>query len=218
MAIWTTILSFMGCKPKSNDTNTEMIDVNNILMTLPTIENTLPSAGYKSKDTFDLEILEDDWRQIELISADYLDLIKQEIDSINTIIENESIEVDSNMIAFKNLHVRKLIPEPIRINIDLETLSKSFKNIKIGSLSFYGVGKVIDGIYFNTSKIQLYGLVENNKVSVIGLYGLEGWQDIQDFRADMKAFMIKEKLVLVDWRSRLIIDSNGFDDYLKPDE
>ena len=72
MSILTTILTFLGCKnssPKKTDNKEiQMINTEDILMTLPTIENSLPTTNNKGIDSLNLNIFEDDWRQLEFIS------------------------------------------------------------------------------------------------------------------------------------------------------
>lgn len=225
MTFWSSLLTFIGCNSKADKSTSEsiegkieMMDPSDILMTLSTIENTLPGTSEQQKDSLDLEILEDDWRQLEFILGKHQDLINQELDSINLIIENESVEVGENMIAFKNLHVRKLIPQPLDDGIELNELKKFFSSFKTGSLSFSQYGKVNDGIYFNISDFQLYGLMDDSKVTAFAFYGLSTWDNLSTFQTELKNFMSKFDLVLVDWRSRLVIDDNGIDSYLKPSE
>lgn len=225
MTLLTSILTFFGCNSNSNKSKTkpeegkvEIMDPNDILMTISTIENTLPGTNEQSKDSLDLEILEDDWRQLEFILRKHQNSINKEIDSINLIIQNESVEVGENMMAFKNLHVRRLIPTPLDEGIELEELKKYFTSFKIGSLSFSQYGKVDNGIHFGISNFQLYGLLNGSKVTSFCFYGLSSWDDLETFKTEMKTVMDKHDLVLVDWRSRLVMDSNGIDDYLKPNE
>jgi hypothetical protein len=75
MGLLSGLLTFLGCNnPKQNkiiatDTSgtVQTINPNELLMTIPTIENTFPDFENKT-DTNNLKILEDDWRQIEFIS------------------------------------------------------------------------------------------------------------------------------------------------------
>ena len=222
MTFWTSLLTFLGCnskinkqKSESEESKVEMMDPNDILMTISTIENTLPNTNKKPKDSLDLEILEDDWRQLEFILKKHKKLINQEINSINLIIKNESIEVGENMTAFKNLHVRKLIPEPLDKGIELEDLKSSFSSFKTGSLSFNQYGRVNNGICFNISNFQLYGLLNNSKVTTFSFHGLSSWENHETFKTEIKDVMNKYNLVLVDWQSGKIIDVNEIDDYIK---
>ncbi len=225
MTLWTSILAFFGCNSNNNTSKSntengkvEMMNPNDILMSISTIESTLPGTNEQPKDSLDLEILEDDWRQFEFINTKYKNSIDKEIDSINMIIENESVDLGENMTAFKNLHVRKLIPNPLDEGIAIEDLKNAFSSFQTGSLSFDQYGRVINGIYFDISGFHLYGLTNNSKVTALGFYGLSSWENLETFKNEMKAFMDKYNVVLVNWRSMMVIDSNGIDDYLKPNE
>lgn len=225
MTFWTSLLTFFGCNSKddnlkieSDEGKIEMIDPNDILMTISTIENTLPGTNDQPKDSLDLEILEDDWRQLEFILRKHQNAINNEIDSINLIIKNESVEVGENMIAFKNIHVRKSIPKPLDEGIELSELQEIFSSFKTGSLSFSQYGKANNGIYFSISDFQLYGLITDSKVTAFAFYGLSTWDNLTIFKTELKNLMEKYDMVLVDWRSRMVIEVDGIDGYLKPSE
>lgn len=220
MSLLSMILTFFGCNriPESNEGEIEMIDSNNILMTVSTIENSLPGTNGLSKDSLDLNLLEDDWRQIEFISKKHEAKVIQELDSINYIIDNESVEVGEDMFAFKDLHVRKLIPNPLDVGLTLNEFQSYFSSFKSGSLSFNQIGKVNNGIYFNLSNFQLYGLVDDSKITVLGFYGLTSWENLKVFNAEIKNMMSKYDLILVDWRARKIINKDEFSSYLIPSE
>jgi hypothetical protein len=195
-----------------------MIDINNLLMSIPTIENTLPSTNDLAKESLNLEILEDDWRQLEFISKEFNTEIASELDSINKIFETESVEVGEGMTAFKNLHVRKLIPNPLQDGIEVEEFKKYFSDLKTGTLSFNQYGRVNNGIYFNISNFQIYALTNKSKIVALGFYGLDEWTELNSFRIELEKFMNRNNVVLVDWISRITIDSKGIDNFLKPNE
>ena len=223
MAFWISLLSFLGCNNKktsksNNDSEVVLMDPNDLLMSIATIENTLPKTNNQKTDSLDLEILEDDWRQLEFILKKHSDLITQEIDSINKIIENESVKIDDQIVGFKNLHVRKLIPNPLDEGINLVEFKNEFSSLKIGSLSFNRYGKVNKGIYFNISNFDLYGITENSKVKTLAFQGLSSWDELSTFKLEIKRLMSKYNLVLVDWKSREVIDFNKIDLYLTPNE
>lgn len=223
MAFLTTFMSLIGCNSKTDKKNSEnghgkiqMMNPNDLLMTLSTMENTIPGTNQDRKEILNLEILEDDWRQLEFISNEYLELIKYEIDSINLIIKNESVRTGDYIVGFKKLHVRASIPKPLKNGIELEALQKGFNSLEIGSLSFNRYGNVNDGIYLKVSSVDLYGLMHDSKITTFGFYGLSSWGNVNTFKTEIQTIMKQHNLVLVDWTARLIVDASEIDDYLKP--
>jgi hypothetical protein len=224
-SIFSLLLSLISCQSNADssnkndqNSNIQMIDINNLLMSIPTIENTLPSTNDLAKESLNLEILEDDWRQLEFISKEFNTEIASELDSINKIFETESVEVGEGMTAFKNLHVRKLIPNPLQDGIEVEEFKKYFSDLKTGTLSFNQYGRVNNGIYFNISNFQIYALTNKSKIVALGFYGLDEWTELNSFRIELEKFMNRNNVVLVDWISRITIDSKGIDNFLKPNE
>jgi len=110
--LFITSISFIlviGCNSNSSESTSiqkedsiQRMDPNDILMTIPTIENTIPSTSQTTVDSINLEITEDDWRQVEFISTDFIVQINQEIDSINNIFTTQSIATISQFIRFWN--------------------------------------------------------------------------------------------------------------------
>ena len=92
------------------------INVNDILFTVPTIENAFPDFENKT-DSSSLQIPEDDWRQIEFISKDQKSSIDTEIDSINYIFKHKTHK-DAGYVGFKEIRVRTLIKQPLSIPVD----------------------------------------------------------------------------------------------------
>ncbi len=221
----TTLLNLIRCnkktEKKSSDNNRreiQMINPNDILMTLPTIENIIPETNQDQKETLNLEILEDDWRQLEFISREFLELIKKEIDSINLIIKNESVNVGDEMTAFKKLHVRTSIPKPLKNGIEWMEFEKEFSSIKTGTLSFNQYGRINHGIYMEVSDFNLYALLQDSKITTLGFYGLSSWDKLDTFKTEIKKIMNQHNLVLVDWKARMILETDGIDDYLNPNK
>lgn len=218
ITVCVSLFTLVACNYQSNDGNTEMIDVNEIMMTVPTIDNYLPSTTTQEKETLYLEILEDDWRQIEFVHSSFRAIIKQELDSIDNIIENESVGKNGSITGFKSLYVRKRIPKPLQEGIDLNDFREEFSAIETGSLSFYQYGRVKNGVFFDVSKVQLYGVYEESKITALGLYGLSTWDNIKTFHTEINNFMTKYGLLLVDWRSGKVVEAGEMNKYLVPSE
>ncbi|MFT5819142.1 MAG: hypothetical protein ACI8ZM_000365 [Crocinitomix sp.] len=213
------LFSFSACTRGDNErdeSNIQYMNPNDILMTIPTIENTLPNTTEEKLEELNLEILEDDWRQVELISSEFIPEINQEIESIKSIFENDTSDLGNGMVAFRNLHVRELIPSPLKPNLATSDLLDSFSNSALGSLSFMFYGRVRDGVCIVANSFQLYGIETNDKLNCLGFYGSSSYAQDEIFETELKAFMTKQNLVLVDWSARLVIEPTDISTYLTP--
>lgn len=98
----------------------EYINPKDVLFTLPTISNELPSTIKNPLfNDFELSISEDDWRQNEFLNQSSFPLAEIEIKNIKNVWEKHKKEVDAPFSAFDNCHVRSTIGEPnLTINFD----------------------------------------------------------------------------------------------------
>lgn len=201
------------------DPKIEMVDPNTILMSLPTISDALPAAAIQAyRQSLDLEIMEDDWMQVEFVSADEMPHIKQEIEAINTIIEEEAVKIDEDFWAFKNLHVRALIKAPLKQPITMDEFKGYFNNVEVGSLSFTHYGVASKSSYLKVGNVQLYCRLDQSNIIGLGLYGLLDWEGVEAFNANLKQLMLAHNLVLVDWLGRTVIDVEDLENYLSRGE
>lgn len=187
----------------------QTINPNNVLMTIPTIENTFPTFE-DATDSNNLKLIEDDWRQVEFVSKDQKALIDRELDSINYIFEHE-MHQGKDYSAFKRLHVRLLITNPISISLDKLLKLLSDNNKVLSGISISGnVGQVKDGFSLSSDGMNYYGLKDDrNNVSVFCVYGAqsnEAWKKSID---RISKFLEKENLFLVDWVHRSVIDETN---------
>jgi hypothetical protein len=217
MGLISGLLTLLGCNNSKttkiiatdSSGNVQTINPNDVLMTIPTIENTFPTFEDKT-DTNNLKLVEDDWRQVEFISKDQKDLIDKELDSINYIFEHE-MHQGKDYSAFKKLHVRRLITNPISISFDklLEFLADNKK--EVSGISITGNnGQVKNGFSLSSNGMNYYGLKDDrNNVSVFCLYGAQSNEALQKSIDRVSKFLATEKLYLVDWIHRKVIDETN---------
>jgi hypothetical protein len=88
---------------------TGMISVDKLLFSLPTISDDI--AGLEQAASLEnvLVVHEDDWRQQELVSREFVDAIAAEMESISQIYETQR-----SGKGFKKCHLRSSIPLPLR--------------------------------------------------------------------------------------------------------
>ena len=226
MGFISGLISFFGCNnPKESKIiatdssgNVQTINPKDILMTIPTIENTFPDFKNKT-DTINLEILEDDWRQIEFISKDQKTLIDQEIDSITYIFEHE-MHQGKNYSAFKNLHVRRLITKPILLTFEkMRDYLGDTKNEIAGITVNGNSGQVRNGFSISSQGLNYYGIKDdNNNISVLCFYGADTDKDLANSIDKVSRLLSTENLYLVDWIHRKIVDEKNIKGFFKPND
>jgi hypothetical protein len=63
----------------------ERVNLRKLLFSLPTICDQLPGSDGRDADGTEIVLREDDWRQVELVSASLLQRVESEIDAVRTI-------------------------------------------------------------------------------------------------------------------------------------
>jgi len=181
----------------------EYISPQEILFSLPTICNEI--GAIVPADTIGKRILqmhEDDWRQIELISKSLSAKIEGELSSIEEIYREKRVAE-----GFKALHVRKEIKEPLTsCNLTLTELKLKLEFTTvfdgIGYYTFGGPaesGLVKNGFAFEgAAGLIVYGLVLNDVCTTIGITG-SNVTDPEQAAGGMARLLANFELVLVDW-------------------
>ena len=223
MGLISGLLSFFGCNNQKESKiiatdssgNVQTINTKDILMTIPTIENTFPDFESKT-DTNNLKILEDDWRQIEFISKDQKASIDQEIDSITYIFEHE-MHQGKDYSAFKNLHVRRLITKPISLSFEkIKSYLGDTKNEIVGITVNGNSGQVKNGFSISSEGLNYYGVKDdNNNVFALCFYGADTEKDLVKSIGKVSKLLATEKLYLVDWIHRKVVDEKNIKDFFK---
>jgi hypothetical protein len=159
----------------------QMVDPNDILFSLPTINDRMfPLKKGESLEGM-LVIHEDDWRQIEFVSEKFAAEVESETQSIRTIYETKR-----RGVGFTGLHVRKLIEKPIEegaLPYDAVkkqfTVSKEFSGFGVGGSGNGDIGIAENGFAFETEEgLQFYGILdENRNVEFLCLAGAEGFNE-----------------------------------------
>ncbi|AEV69776.1 hypothetical protein [Acetivibrio clariflavus] len=179
------------------------VDPRELLFSLPTISNELPpiQEGSTKLNKRVFEIREDDWRQIDIIPENNLELINENLKAIKNIYENCSIQ-NGDFIAFKELHVRRGLDFPFENhNIEKQILMDEFKvNYIYEGVSFNGIAGVIEGGFaFEVCKgVVLYGREVNKLVHSLSLY-VKDEESFESNVDDIMEVLKSQKLCLIDW-------------------
>jgi hypothetical protein len=159
----------------------QRVDPKTILFSLPTLENALPPTQDGHSDAVRLH--EDDWRQLELVTAELEPTIEAELAAIR------EIHAEREGLGFRRLHVRERIPEPLTgTDISLDAVRRA----RPRDLGFAGsAGIVVGGFAFDAGDGAIYGRRDGGRVVVLG-----AWRTEPGILVDVARL---HRLMIVDW-------------------
>ena len=176
----------------------EQIDINEILYSLPTINNDI--AGTENAESLEniAVFREDDWRQFEFVVKGYESKVDEELGEIKKVYENHR-----EGAGFKKLYLREKIVTPLEgSSLTLNMLGKSFGIInKYEGVAFNNAAAtVIGGFALQTeSGWLLWGQAdESGKVLVLNIAQIEE-SSITGISEKIDKFTEEHGLYLVDW-------------------
>jgi hypothetical protein len=187
------------------------VPLNRILFSLPTIGDRLPSLAEAPSKGDSLDLHEDDWRQVELVSESVLEAVDAELAEIARVRAEARVEW-----GWSRMHVRR---EPVRplggSRIPLDELRRLFRH---DLRRFDGVrlkgegGRVEGGFAFETgSLLAIYGQEEKGILACCGIVPRAAPRDVEP----LASFCAARGLWLVDWcrAERLPGDPEAFGRY-----
>lgn len=200
----------------------DIVPPQDILYSLPTLCDQLPTVDPGAADADRLALHEDDWRQVELISAGLNEVVATELAAIRHIYEKQAVTAsDGNITGFRSLHLRTsptapLAPPPPAAALHL-ALPAEHTYAGIGFADAPGVA--VDSFGFTYGPFDIYGLITEGTVTVLALQLSRPPTGTGDASAALAALMRRHTLVLVDWCQCALIDADALDAYLpaKPD-
>jgi hypothetical protein len=196
----------------------EYVSPGDILFSLPTLCDALPAltADPGGPGGRALELHEDDWRQVELVSSAQSDAIRAELASIRRIHSAERTPIG----AFRKLHVRAAITEPLASRtLTVEAAKRAFAPAPqaFDRLGFRGAaGQVAGGFAFETATgLRVYGTA-TDVVTTLALLRTPLAASPGADAAALHGLMQAHELVLVDWCSaREMRSADEVDAYLR---
>lgn len=142
----------------------EHIQPGELYYSLPTLCDAIPGVieGSTKTDKRVLEIHEDDWRQVELVTRAQQAAVEADLAKIREIYEHKR----TTSGAFETLHVRQAVPEPLGQALTMQTLREAFPPKQdLEGLAYRGVAGVIeDAFAYETEGAFLYGQVRDGQV------------------------------------------------------
>lgn len=205
------------------------IPINELLYSLPTIADVIPEVDVeKSKTGLNvLEVVEDDWRQIEILSCEVSSLIAECISKVSEVF-NESRNTAG---YFRRLHVRSEVNNPFpsrELKLEAVTaellsgrLPDSDGNAPPGASEFQGLsyrnlgGLIKNGFALRTSQsLYVYGTTHGAYVTELGLLRCRTATQPREDAQSIAKLMEQHNLVLVDWCNRLVVPAESVADYI----
>jgi hypothetical protein len=175
----------------------ERVNPQRLLFSLPTICDQLPVSDGPDADGAEVVLLEDDWRQVELVSSSLLERVQTEIDAVRTI-----LMLEREGPGFRNVHVRASLPPPLAgTPVSLDALSAVIGDPPCLPLRFDGAARrVTDGFALRVdARHVLYGIHQRGNVTILGLHPCR-----PGGVAGLEPFAGSYGLVVVNWCRALV--------------
>lgn len=190
--------------------NVLQIPPGEILFSLPTICDGIPGIanGTSKLGKNVLELHEDHWRQVELVSVSQLDEARACLAKIERIHAEQRVPSG----GFKKLHLRTELPAPIVPNgLTMSTLRSTFSLglTDYDGVSYEGVAGLIEGGFaFRTAaSLDVYGIEIGGAVTTVGLVVGRYVQGIEADARSLANLLRGSGLVLVDWCRVVVVDA-----------
>jgi len=144
----------------------EMIDPRDILFSLPSICDRLAPLGAAPLVGDEYLLVEDDWRQLELVSRQFAAECDTEIAAIRRIHEQSRAEY-----GWREIHVRRQPDPPITGALTLKDLQGAFGGVALQGVTYEGASSAIESGFAFTSPDGLicYGTTFDGRVTVLGV-------------------------------------------------
>lgn len=185
------------------------IPAKDILYPMPTICDAIPETGAPGDNEGTGYLLhEDDWRQVELVSAQYERAIDAEMADIEAIVRDHSVKIDEGR-AYKQIFIRQRIKAPIASPVPMSDIKAALPE---NSWTFGGVGfeksapaagsgaLIPNSFAFDLRVCVIYGQMVDGAAAVFGLkFGAGAYGDSAVVAAFLDRLISAHSLVLVDW-------------------
>jgi hypothetical protein len=196
----------------------ERLPPGDILYSLPTICDAVPAMADAGITAAHLEIHEDDWRQLEMISAGLRDVALAELRAIRAIREEHARRnADGQLAGFDAIHVRAQPARPLPVPLPQRLLSMLPRaDHEYGGVAFTGMPGAAAGSFAAAfGPVQLYGLADGDAIQVLCLHGpVPPPGPPPDLISGLQHAMRAFSIVLVDWCQCSIIEPASLRDYL----
>ncbi|GAA1808621.1 hypothetical protein GCM10009682_32970 [Luedemannella flava] len=197
------------------------INSEQIRYSLPTICDPLPPMLPNAPSGELLELHEDDWRQVELISGTQANAVMADFEAIKRIYDGHGISgPDGILRGFGSIHLRERITEPLSPALPGRQLRRLLPDIQhvYRGVGFRDTpGGVAGSFALGLGPIAMYGVTDNETVTTLALHpddratlGL-----LDSVAAGITSVMRAFDLLFVDWCHCGTVDADQVADYLR---
>lgn len=179
------------------------LDTEELLFSAPTLCDRVPplARGSRRGGTV-LEVPEDDWRQVELVSLTLRREVGACLEAVRKVLVDERARV-----GWRGSHVRVEVPLPLPARrIPLRWVRERFGSVlTYDGVTYPNMQAMIEGGYAFAagSGIQVYGRATAHKGLCVATLALRGWGESGDFLERDVAALVEiaraNELALVDW-------------------
>lgn len=198
----------------------ESIPAGDILYPLPTLCATVPPVAGAPADVDRFELCEDDWRQVELVSADLADDVQTELRAVRRSYEQHARRDDAGRVyGFCGVHVRDQPIRPLSEVVSrrrlLGLLSSNVDNP--GGVGFRGQRGVVPSSFaVAVGRVLVYGLADGDSLAVLALHAGPSPRSAPQpgLVVGLERAMRVANLLLVDWCRAVLVGPASVGDYL----
>ncbi|GIG91479.1 hypothetical protein [Plantactinospora endophytica] len=191
-----------------------------ILYSLPTLCASLPAVAPTPAGADRLELHEDDWRQVEFVSADLGDEVQAELREVRRSFEQHARRDEQGRVqGFQNIHVRSNPVNPLSRPVSrtglLDLLPPDARSR--GGIGFRGQRGIVPSSFAVTvGRVLLYGLADGDALAVLALRAEPGpaAEPQPGLVAALERVMHEADLLLVDWCRVALVGPASVGDYL----
>ncbi|MFY1669796.1 hypothetical protein ACN27G_07525 [Plantactinospora sp. WMMB334] len=200
----------------------ESVPADDILYSLPTLCATLPAVAAAPAGADRLELHEDDWRQVELVSADLGDEVHAELRTVRRSFEEHARRDGQGRIhGFQGIHVRtrpvRPLSRPVSRNRLLNLLPPDVRDL--GGIGFRGQRGIVPSSFaVAVGRVRLYGLADGDSVAVLAVKAepdpAPQPAPQPGLVSGLERAMQEADLLLVDWCRVAVVGPGSVGDYL----
>ncbi|MEQ4304062.1 hypothetical protein ABNF97_22215 [Plantactinospora sp. B6F1] len=201
----------------------ESVPPGGILYSLPTLCAALPAVAPAPAGADRVELHEDDWRQVELVSADLADEVQAELRAVRRSFEQHARRDEHGRVyGFQGIHVRS---QPVRPLSGPVSRSRLLGLLPPGARNRGGIGLrgqrgiVPSSFAVTVGRVLLYGLADNDALAVLAVLAVQGepgpdTEPEPRLAAALEQAMREADLLLVDWCRIALVAPASIGDYL----
>jgi hypothetical protein len=178
------------------------LDPKKILFTLPTLDAAIPhpDGHIVAPSLRTLQLHEDDWRQIEFVSAKYAREIEAELVDIRTIFREHSVD-NGSFLGFCEIHMRRRIPSPIDPPFPIGHVQTALgvTGVSLDAVSFERMPGIVPVSFaFQVGDLLVYGTGDANSARCLCIHRHNSSLP-ESVLSGIQRLMSAHELYLVDW-------------------